>query len=113
MLDLSLIVPIVYALIMLAIIVTSLTKASYHLNYLKEILPEEYDGYNSYSSAFSFENYNISVQFLFFPSFYRSPEKENEFSASIAKKVIYFKNLSLFFIGVFILPIIVLILTSF
>lgn len=94
----------VYFTILILCIIVSMIKGFYHLKYLKEVLPEEFGVYNSYLSVYTFENYNVRIQFLALPYFKRFLDKEKPQSIAIAKKVRSYQYLSLLLFMMLILP---------
>lgn len=96
-----------YCIVLLLFVITGLTKAKYHMDYLKIVSPEEYKQYSTYFSVFSYSTYSVGLQFLFFPFFIRSKDKDNDISLKIAKKVWIFLIANLLLLFLLLSPILV------
>jgi hypothetical protein len=98
---------IAYIVVLIMFLITSLLKAAYHFAYLKEIFPEKYGMYRSYFAAFFISQYNVKLQFLFFPFFKRYNDNNNPHIKSIVRRVKQYKFCSLFCLSLLLLPIVI------
>lgn len=70
----------------LVFIILGVIKAELHLEYLKQIKPDEYSDYPDFSSVF-FRNLNVGLQFLVLPFFSRNQALENNMALMYATKI--------------------------
>lgn len=95
-----------YVIVLLLFTITGLTKGYYHMDYLKEILPNEYSKFKNYFDVFTLKSYNTKLQFLFLPFFFRNKKNENKRAKQIAKTINIILIANLLLLLILISPII-------
>lgn len=97
----------IYCMLLASYIMTGLIKAKLHMDYLKCVNPEKYGNYKSYFSVFTFKYYDVGLQFLFFPIFYRIKEKETGYSKKLVKKIWAFLIINILLFLALVAPLLV------
>lgn len=87
-----------YLFLVFSCIFSGLLKAYFHMEYLKQIYPDNYKLYDNYFSTFLLKTYNVRLQFLFLPFFTRTIIKETELAKKQIKHIWFFLILSIFFL---------------
>lgn len=101
------IILLLYLLGLFIFFISGVIKGFYHVAYLKAIDPQRFNHLNNFFSVFTFKQYNARLQFLFFPIFFRSKEKENNLAKRHLKKIWIFLIINLLSFLILLSPVIV------